>query len=140
VLDIRRQALEQAKDRSETGGAPRKRATLAFLRDICQTSSMRTTHALVQLAAALMAAPEDRHWGYQLSKASGVRSGAMYPRLTSMLEEGWLSDGWETQKEASGRPPRRYYRLTEKGKVELGAILARAQQDQRFRGLNLGFA
>jgi PadR family transcriptional regulator PadR len=101
---------------------------------------MRTTHALVQLAAALMAAPEDRHWGYQLSKASGVRSGAMYPRLTSMLEEGWLSDGWETREEAGGRPPRRYYRLTEQGKVELGAILARAQQDQRFRGLNLGFA
>lgn len=101
---------------------------------------MRTTHALVQLAAALMAAPEDRHWGYQLSKASGVRSGAMYPRLTSMLEAGWLSDGWETQGEAGGRPPRRYYQLTDRGKVELGAILVRAQQDQRFRGLNLGLA
>ncbi len=101
---------------------------------------MRTTHALVQLAAALMAAPGDQHWGYQLSKASGVRSGAMYPRLTSMLEEGWLADGWESQEEAGGRPPRRYYTLTEKGKAELGAVLARAELDERFRGLDLGFA
>lgn len=94
---------------------------------------MRTTYALVRLAAALIAAPEDRHWGYQLSKMSGVRSGAMYPRLTSMLEEGWLEDGWQTEQEAGGRPPRRYYTLTEKGKAELRALLARAQQDQRFR-------
>jgi PadR family transcriptional regulator PadR len=101
---------------------------------------MRTTHALVQLAAALMAAPEDRHWGYQLSKTSGVQSGAMYPRLTSMLEEGWLEDGWEDQQEAGGRPPRRYYTLTNKGKIELGALLSRADQDQRFRRINLGYA
>ncbi|WP_410639847.1 PadR family transcriptional regulator [Amycolatopsis sp. lyj-346] len=101
---------------------------------------MRVTHALVQLAAALMAAPGDRHWGYELSKQSGVRSGAMYPRLTQMLEAGWLTDGWEHKEEAGSRPPRRYYTLTTKGKVELGAVLAAAKQDQRFRGINLGYA
>lgn len=100
---------------------------------------MRTTHALVQLAAALMAAPDDRHWGYQLSKASGIRSGTMYPRLTSMLELGWLTDGWEELEEADGRPPRRYYELTDKGKVELGGLLRKAASDQRFRGVQLGW-
>ncbi|SFO88862.1 PadR family transcriptional regulator [Amycolatopsis rubida] len=99
---------------------------------------MRVTYALVQLAAALMAAPSDRHWGYQLSRVSGVRSGAMYPRLTQMLDEGWLADGWESAREAAGRPPRRYYTLTEKGKVELGAILVRAASDGRFRSMKLG--
>ncbi|MGW5721581.1 PadR family transcriptional regulator [Amycolatopsis sp. NPDC003865] len=94
----------------------------------------------MQLAAALMAAPDDRHWGYQLSKKSGVRSGAMYPRLTSMLEEGWLEDGWQTQEEAAGRPPRRYYTLTEKGKVDLGVLLEKAQQDRRFQSPVLGWA
>lgn len=101
---------------------------------------MRVTHALVQLAAALMAAPEDRHWGYRLSRASGVRSGAMYPRLTQMLAEGWLEDGWESVEEADGRPPRRYYTLTGKGKAELGALLERAAADERFRGVRLGWA
>lgn len=101
---------------------------------------MRVTHALVQLAAALMAAPDDRHWGYQLSRASGVRSGAMYPRLTQMLDEGWLADGWESVEEAAGRPPRRYYTLTDRGRAELGALLDRATSDERFRGMNLGWA
>lgn len=113
---------------------------VASFRDICQTRLMRTTHALVQLAAALMAAPDEKHWGYQLSKASGVGPGAMYPRLTSMLEEGWLADGWESVEEAGGRPPRRYYTLTEKGEIELGAIINKAASDQRFRGMQLGWA
>ena len=42
---------------------------------------------------ALMADVGGRHWGYELSKQSGVRSGVMYPTLQRMLEEGWLSDG-----------------------------------------------
>jgi PadR family transcriptional regulator PadR len=101
---------------------------------------MRTTHALVQLALALMSAPNERHWGYELSKTSGVRSGAMYPRLRQMLDEGWLTDGWETSEEAGGRPARRYYRLTEDGQRELGALLRRAESDSRFNGLDLRMA
>ena len=30
------------------------------------------------------------------------------------------------------RPPRRYYELTDKGKMELGALLAAARHDVRF--------
>lgn len=103
---------------------------------------MRTTYALIQLALALLSAPRERHWGYELSKQSGVRSGAMYPRLRQMLELGWLSDGWETPEESAGRPPRRYYLVTDDGVRELGALLGRAQFDPRFRGVdfNLGTA
>ncbi|MFI5591279.1 PadR family transcriptional regulator [Amycolatopsis sp. NPDC051758] len=101
---------------------------------------MRVTYALVRLAAALMNAPDERHWGYELSRASGVRSGAMYPRLSTMLEEGWLTDGWESAGETSGRPPRRYYHLTDKGKIELGAILSKAASDERFKNPGWGFA
>ena len=32
---------------------------------------MRKTQALVQVAAALMSDPSERHWGYELSKLSG---------------------------------------------------------------------
>ena len=39
---------------------------------------MRKTYTLVQLAIALMNDPSGKHWGYQLSKASGIRSGVMY--------------------------------------------------------------
>lgn len=102
---------------------------------------MRTTHALVQVAIALMADPQGRHWGYELSKAAGVRSGVMYPVLRRMLEEGWLADGWEAGADTGGkRPPRRYYRVTDSGQRELGAVLRSAEDDARFRALNVRLA
>lgn len=101
---------------------------------------MRTTHALVQVAMAMMADPEARHWGYSLGKDSGVRSGVLYPMLRRMLDDGWVDDGWESAEEACKRPPRRYYVLTEKGRDELCRLLQTARSDPRFRGLALGFA
>lgn len=96
---------------------------------------MRVTHSLVQVTAALMSDVAGRHWGYELSKTSGVRSGVMYPILQRMLDEGWLTDGWEAQAQAgrAKRPPRRYYELTDVGKAALGALLVRARSDARFQ-------
>lgn len=96
---------------------------------------MKQTHALVQVAQALMADPDARHWGYQTWRQAGVRSGVMYPILWRMLEAGWLTDGHETPAEAGKRPPRRYYRLTDTGYAELAALLAHARTDPRFRSL-----
>jgi PadR family transcriptional regulator len=98
---------------------------------------MRRTYALVQVAIALMADASGRHWGYDLSKRSGVRSGVMYPTLQRMLDEGWLADGWEDQAQTgkAKRPPRRYYELTDAGKAALGAVIAEARHDARFAPL-----
>ncbi len=91
---------------------------------------MRRTTAVVQVAAALMERPGDRHWGYDLSKRAQVRSGVLYPVLRRMLEEGWLSDGWEEPaQERAKRPPRRYYEITERGAAELGALLSTARAE-----------
>ena len=100
---------------------------------------MRRTRALVGVALAIMSDPSGRHWGYELTRTSGVRSGVLYPILARMLAEGWLSDGWESRREAGGRPARRYYQVTDKGNRELGAILSAARTDARFRDLNLGY-
>ena len=66
-----------------------------------------------------------------------MRSPVMYRILHSMLDEGWLTDGWEEQAQIgrAKRPPRRYYELTDTGKVELGAVITVARQDARFRAL-----
>jgi PadR family transcriptional regulator PadR len=95
---------------------------------------VRRTYSLVQVALALMADATGRHWGYELSKQSGVRSGVMYPILQRMLIEGWLEDGWEDQVRVgrAKRPPRRYYELTDEGKLALGALIAEARRDARF--------
>jgi DNA-binding PadR family transcriptional regulator len=34
--------------------------------------------------------PESKHYVYELSRASGVRSGVMYPILRRLLEAGWV--------------------------------------------------
>lgn len=88
----------------------------------------------------MMQDASDRHWGYELSKHSGVRSGVMYPILQRMLEEGWLEDGWEEQVKVgrAKRPARRYYELTDDGKLALGALLAEARRDARFVPLVAG--
>jgi PadR family transcriptional regulator PadR len=102
---------------------------------------MRVTHSLVQVIIALMDNPGGRHWGYDLSRRSGVRSGVLYPILHRMLEEGWLTDGWEDVLEVrEGRPPRRYYVVTEEGISQLGAILQSARSDSRFGALVERFA
>lgn len=84
----------------------------------------------------MLAEPTDRHWGYQLSKTSGVRSGVLYPILTRLLDAGWLTDGWEDPSAITAkRPPRRYYELTDEGRLALGGVLADARRDTRFVGL-----
>lgn len=89
------------------------------------------TNALVSVAQALMSNPTDKHWGYQMSKESGVRSGVLYPILSRMLVEGWLEDDWEDDTKKK-RPARRYYVLTDEGRIQLGAVLQQAQADRRF--------
>jgi PadR family transcriptional regulator PadR len=58
----------------------------------------------------------------------------MYPILARMLDEGWLTDGWEDQAQVGRpkRPPRRYYELTDNGRAALGAMIAEAHRDVRF--------
>jgi PadR family transcriptional regulator PadR len=85
---------------------------------------MKKTRALADVAAAFLEDPHGRHWGYSLSKASGVRSGVLYPMLTRFLNEGLVTDGWEDPNSITEkRPPRRYYELTDKGRTELAAAV-----------------
>jgi PadR family transcriptional regulator PadR len=107
---------------------------------LCRISVVRITHALVHVAVALMDEPAAKHWGYDLSKRAGVRSGVLYPMLTRMLQDRWLDDGWEDPAAIQGRPPRRYYELTDRGRQELGAVLHTARSDARFASLRLGLA
>lgn len=95
---------------------------------------MRLTRAQVAVALAVLADPDGQHWGYDLSRTAGVSSGVLYPLLTRWLLADWLTDGWENPAQISGRPPRRYYRLTVEGRTALGQYVAAARADRRFIG------
>jgi PadR family transcriptional regulator PadR len=102
---------------------------------------MRKTRALAQVLLAFMEEPASRHWGYNLSKRAGVRSGVLYPILHRMFEEGWLQDGWEDTADTSWRrPPRRYYELTPDGRAVVSELIKEMREDVRFGALLGGAA
>ena len=72
--------------------SPRARAVLAFLSEAGQ---------------------EWRH-GYDLVRATGVKSGTLYPLLIRLEAQGYLEAEWQPPA-APGRPPRHAYRLTAEG-------------------------
>ncbi len=100
---------------------------------------MRKTQALIRVLEALLEDPTGQHWGYDLQKRAGLRSGVLYPILRRLHEAGWLDDGWEDPASADhGRPPRRYYVLTGSGVGEARLMLAEAAGEPRFDWLTPG--
>lgn len=83
--------------------SPRARAVLAFLSE---------------------AGPEWRH-GYDLVRATGVKSGTVYPLLIRLEAQGYLEAQWQSPA-APGRPPRHAYRLTPEGARFAREVLAAA--------------
>jgi PadR family transcriptional regulator PadR len=99
---------------------------------------MRLTNATVQVVLALLDDTVDVHYGYDLGKRARVRTGVLYPILQRMLQEGWLEDHWEDVDASRGRPPRRYYTVTDAGRYHLVGMSEQARVDERFAAL-IGF-
>jgi PadR family transcriptional regulator PadR len=53
------------------------------------------------------------------STESSTQEGTLYPLLSKMRREGLLDYEWQ---ESENGPPRKYYRLTAKGKDQLAAL------------------
>src|SRR4051812_11178041 len=89
----------------------------------------------LRLLAAMVERPLDWRHGYDLAKAAGLSSGALYPQLARLHERGILEAEWRAP-EQPGRPARHVYRLT-----RAGLDLARSLQDaQSVRPLKEAFA
>jgi PadR family transcriptional regulator PadR len=78
------------------------------------TRVRRSSGQTLNLLRSLMDAPRRWHHGYELSKATGLLSGTLYPILMRLSDRGFLEHKWVETQEA-GRPPRHVYRLTAKG-------------------------
>ncbi len=71
----------------------------------------------------LLEEPEDWHYGYDLSRRTGLKSGTLYPILVRLADRGWLATRW-AEPERSGRPPRHMYRLTVEGARQAASSLS----------------
>jgi DNA-binding PadR family transcriptional regulator len=91
-------------------------------------SSPETT----RLLEALLSAPEQWHYGYDLSKQTGLKSGTLYPLLMRLEQTGWLEAEWE-ERGVRGRPARHIYRLTEAGRAEATRRAGTAAPELRLK-------
>jgi PadR family transcriptional regulator len=82
-------------------------------------NSSRQTHSVL---TALLSEAFAWHYGYDLSKATGLKSGTLYPILMRLEAHGWLQAQWEDAP-PSGKPPRHLYKLTAQGLREAPAML-----------------
>jgi DNA-binding PadR family transcriptional regulator len=65
--------------------------------------------------------------GFDIIDSTHLPGGTVYPALSRLERDGFVSSSWEdvTVARASGRPPRRYYRVTRTGVRELNDALER---------------
>ena len=76
---------------------------------------------------------EEERYGFDLVRGLGeadgmvTSEGTIYPLLSRLRRDGLVSTTWE---ESPSGPPRRYYRLTAKGRQALAQFV---QEWQRFR-------
>ena len=81
--------------------------------------SAQTLSVLAELAEA----GADWRYGLELTAATGLQSGSLYPILARLAERGLLESKWQ-EPSSPGRPPRHAYRLTAAGKAALRASRA----------------
>ncbi len=87
-----------------------------------------------QTRAVLRALRDEPGWsyGYDLARATGLKSGTLYPILARLAGRGLLEAVWE-QALPRGRPPRHLYRLTAAG-AELASSLMPESSPVQSRG------
>src|ERR687888_453522 len=86
---------------------------------------VRITVPVARVLAAFLADPTADRYGLELMAAAELASGTLYPILTRLQNAGWVKSHWEDiDPVATGRPARRYYRLTADGATKAQAALA----------------
>lgn len=76
--------------------------------------SIQTIAVLETIATAR----QEWSYGLEVSKATGLKSGSLYPILMRCEERNLLESCW-LQPERQGRPPRHGYRITKAGLAAL---------------------
>jgi PadR family transcriptional regulator, regulatory protein PadR len=73
----------------------------------------RLSPQTLEVIDALLAAPREWQYGYDISRNTGLKSGTLYPILMRMADRKLLETRWEASE--PGKPPRHMYRFTPEG-------------------------
>jgi DNA-binding PadR family transcriptional regulator len=79
---------------------------------------MRMTANEVRVCSTMLRVSGDRCYGYELMKATGLRTASMYKCLHRLRDRGWLDSFMESgDPKVLGRRKRRYYAFTQLGET-----------------------
>jgi PadR family transcriptional regulator PadR len=77
---------------------------------------VRITTTVARVLRRFLEDPAEPQYGFDLMRATGLASGTLYVILARLERAGWLSGEQEdVDPVATGRPARRFYRLTADG-------------------------
>ena len=93
----------------------------------------RMSPQTVSVLERFMERPSGWHYGYELSRETGLKSGTLYPILMRLAKCGMLETKWLVTEK--GVPPRHTYRLTAKGVAAFNQTAERRQPALRARRL-----
>ncbi len=92
------------------------------------SEDVRLTQPTLKVLRFLLEKPREGRSGAEMSKATKVGSGTLYPMLARLEAAGWLVSEWEViDPSEAGRPRRRFYKLTALGQNNARAALADLQ-------------
>jgi PadR family transcriptional regulator, regulatory protein PadR len=91
-----------------------------------KVTKIRSSKQTLALLTVLSRKSAEWHYGYALSRETGLQSGTLYPILMRLEGRGWLETQWEAPP-PGGRPPRHMYRLTSSGRASAVEAIATAR-------------
>ena len=87
------------------------------------TNEPRITGPTLKVLGALLTGSNVELSGAEISRATKLASGTLYPILYRLEHAGWLESRWEEgDAKALGRPRRRFYRITALGATSATAV------------------
>ena len=98
---------------------------------------MRRSPQTTKVLAEFLRDAEAWRYGYDLSRATGLASGTLYPILMRLAERSMLETSWEAAPDVAGagRPPRHMYRMTHEGLSYARDEVRAAEAETEARGI-----
>ena len=93
-----------------------------------QHRAVRLSQPALKVLRALLENPRQGQSGAEISKATKVGAGTLYPLLARFESAGWMTGEWEQLRpHETGKPRRRFYKLTAQGQNSAAVALQELQ-------------